>query len=225
MHGRPRQPSVAESELHPLNGKAERLSSDLRHRRPGARPHVACSAHHLGGAVRHETRHGGGRCVIHRIGGGCHAPADEPTPIPHGARLGVAPAPAEALCRGPVAFARRAARERQFLELVLLRLVAQAQFDWIDIQRDGELVHGGFEGKDAARLAGCAHIGRRVHVHRRDAVARVDVRAGMQEPARVEERLRKLLIGGGLLVALVQIAVRRPSRDAPSATRWTVCGR
>ena len=191
------------TELHPLDRQAESLGRDLRHRRPGARPHVARRARHLGGAVGQETRHGRGGCVVHRVGGARHAPADQPAPIAHRARLGVAPAPAEALGGGPVAFPRRAARERQLLELVLLRLVAQAQLDGIDVQRHRELVHGGFEREDAARLAGGAHVGRRVHVHGRDAMARVDVRARMQEPARVQERLRELLVGGGLLVALV----------------------
>ena len=184
-------------------GRPRRLSRDLRHRGPGARPHVARGAHHLGGAVGQETRHGGRRCVVHRVGGGRHAPADQPAAVAHRARLGVAPAPAEALGGSSVAFPRRAARERQLLELVLLRLVAQAQLDGIDVQRHRELVHGGFEREDAARLARRAHVGRRVHVHARDAMARVDVRARMQEPARVEERLGELLVGGGLLVAVV----------------------
>ena len=165
VHGRLRQPRVAEGELHPLDRQAERLSRHLRHRCPGARPHVARCAHHLGGAIGQETRHGGSRCVVHRVGGGRHAPADQPAPVAHRARLGVAPAPAEALGGGPVAFPRRAARERQLLELVLLRLVAQAQLDGIDVQRHRELVHGGFEREDSAHLARGAHVGRRVHVH------------------------------------------------------------
>ena len=201
--GRLRQPGVAEDELHPLDRQAERLGRHLRHRRPGARPHVAGGTRHLGGAVGQETRPGRGGRVVHRVGGGRHAPADQPAAVAHRARLGVAPAPAEALGGGPVAFPRRAARERQLLELVLLRLVAQAQLDGVDVQRHRELVHGGFEREDAARLAGGAHVGRRVHVHGCQAMARGDVRARVQEPARVQERLRELLVGGGLLVALV----------------------
>ena len=165
MRGRPRQPGVAEDELHPLDRQAERLGRDLRHRGPGARPHVARGARHLGGAVGQEARHGRGRRVVHRVGGGRHAPADQPAAVAHRARLGIAPAPAEALGGDPVAFPRRAARERQLLELVLLRLVAQAQLDRVDVQRHRELVHGGFEREVAAHLAGGAHIGRRVHVH------------------------------------------------------------
>ena len=35
-------------------------------------------------------------------------------------------------------------------------------------------------------------------------MARIDVRARMQEPRRIEQRLRELLVSGGLLVALMQ---------------------
>src|SRR5437773_251498 len=69
------------------------------------------------------------------------------------ARLGVAPAPAEALRGDPVAFPSRAGGERQFLEFVLLRLVAQPQLDRIDVQGPRELVHRRFERVDAAHLA------------------------------------------------------------------------
>ena len=48
-----------------------------------------------------------------------------------------------------------------------------------------------------------AHVGRRVHVHARETVARVDVRAGMQEPGRVEKRLREFFVAGSLLVSVV----------------------
>ena len=198
------QSGVTKDELDPFDRQAKRLGRYLRHRRPGSRPHVARGTRHLGGAVGQETRPGGGGCVVHRVGGGRHAPADQPAAIAHRARLGVAPAPAEALGGGPVAFPRRAARERQLLELVLLRLVAQAQLDRVDVQRHRELVHGGFEREDAARLTRGAHVGRRVHVYGCYAVARGDVRARMQEPARVEERLREFLVRRGLLVSLVQ---------------------
>ena len=55
-------------------------------------------------------------------------------------------------------------------------------------------------------------------------MARVDVRARMQEPARVEQRLRELLVGGGLLVAVVhdggEAAVARcAERDALDRVR------
>src|SRR3546814_18607430 len=35
-------------------------------------------------------------------------------------------------------------------------------------------------------------------------MTRIDVRARVQEPARVEERLRKLLVGGGFLICVMQ---------------------
>ena len=41
VDGSPRQPGVAEGELHPLDRQAESIGRDLRHRRPGARSHIA----------------------------------------------------------------------------------------------------------------------------------------------------------------------------------------
>ena len=176
MHRRPRQPRVAELELHAFDRQPQGLGRDLCHRGPRSRAHVARGARDLGRAVRQQPGHGGGRREIHRIRGARHAPADQPASVAHRARLRVAPAPAEALGRHAIAFARRAAGEGQLLELVLLRLIAQPQLDGIDIQRDGELVHRRFERKDAAHLAGGAHVRRRVHVHACEAMARMDVR-------------------------------------------------
>ena len=52
MHGRSRQPGIAETEPHPRDGEAESLGRNLGHGCPGTRPHVAGRARHLGGAVR-----------------------------------------------------------------------------------------------------------------------------------------------------------------------------
>src|SRR3954449_12701221 len=203
MHRRPRQPCVAKNKTYPLDRQAERLGRYLRHRCPGARPHIARCARHDGGAIGQETRHRGSGGVVHRISRGCHTPADQPAPVAHRAWLGVAPAPAETFGGNAVTFPRRAAREWEFLELVLFRLVAQPQLDWVDVERHCKFVHHGFEGEDPARLAGGPHEGRRMHVQAREAMARVDAGTGMQEPARVKERLRELLVGRGLLVTIV----------------------
>src|SRR5207247_1054023 len=143
------------------------------------------------------------RLAASGLPGACHAPADQPAPIAHRARLGVALAPAEAFGGDPVALPRRAAGEGQFLELVLLGFVAQAQRDRIDVQCHRQFVHRRFDREDAARFAGSAHVRRRVHVHGCDAMARIHARARMQEPARVNERLRKLLVRGRLLKAVM----------------------
>src|SRR5439155_12836066 len=45
--------------------------------------------------------------------------------------------------------------------------------------------------------------GRRMNIHRRDAMTRIDVRARMQEPARVDERLRILFVSRRLLVGVM----------------------
>src|SRR5258707_508224 len=95
--------------------------------------------------------------------------------IAHRARLRIAPAPPKTLGGDPVAFLGGAARERKVLELVELRLVAQPELDGVDIERRGQLIHGGFDREHAARLARCAHIGRRVDIQTRDAMTRVNV--------------------------------------------------
>ena len=83
VHGRLRQSRIAEGELHATHLQSEALGGDLRHGRPGSWSHVAGRTRHLGRPVRKEPSVSRSRCVVHRIVGGRHPPANPPLSVPH----------------------------------------------------------------------------------------------------------------------------------------------
>ena len=89
-----------------------------------------------------------------------HAPADQIAAVAHRARLGVALVPAERLRALAVAFAQRLAAVRPVLVLIAVRIAPQAKLERVELERDRQLVHRGFERKERGGGARRAHVAR-----------------------------------------------------------------
>ena len=87
-----------------------------------------------------------------------HAPADQIAAVAHRARRGVALLPAEGLGALAVAFAQGLAAVGPAVVLVAFGIAAQAELERVDLQRDGQLVHRGFQRIDGGRRTGAAHV-------------------------------------------------------------------
>src|SRR5207237_8704320 len=126
-----------------------------------------------------------------RLGGGGHAPTDEPRTVAHRARRGIALAPAEARGGLRVALAQLLARPRLAARGLGVGVVAKAQLERIDSELVGELVHRALEREGAATLARRALEGGRADVHLRHAMARRAVRARIERARGLRRRLRE----------------------------------
>src|ERR1700738_4218444 len=80
-----------------------------------------------------------------------HAPADQLGAIAHRTRRGIALVPAECLRALRIARAQLLAGVGNVLDLVAIRIAAQAQFHRIELERDGELVPRAFDAVNAGR--------------------------------------------------------------------------
>src|SRR5262245_4383254 len=101
----------------------------------------------------------GARRHLHRFPeAGRHAPADQFVAIAHRTRLRIATGPAEFFRALSIAFAQLFAAIASILDLVLVRVVDQPQFERIDVRRMGELIHCAFDGIGAFRSARCTHV-------------------------------------------------------------------
>ena len=147
-----------------------------------------------------------------------------PASRPRGARRAQV-APAQPNRSAPVRrhSTRCAARPRQPALGVALRLVADAQLDRVDAERDGELVHRRLQREHARGLPRRPHDRRRRDVERRQPVRRPPVRR-----RRTCTRVATAVCSANSLIREVcsttswLIAVSRPSASAPSRSRWMV---
>ena len=155
------------------SGRPEHVGRDLRHDGVGAGADVGGRARHLGMAVggehdAHRDRH------LQRLPDARrHAPADQIAAVAHRARLGVALVPAERLRALAVAFAQRLAAVRLVLVLIAVRIAPQAKLERVELERDRELVHRGFERKERGGGAGRAHVARGREIELARACARI----------------------------------------------------
>ena len=100
-------------------------------------------------------------------GRGGHAPAEDLVAALHGADLGRALRPAEFFSAGLIALAEALAGEGAdgAEAFVLLGVIFEAQVKRVEVELDGELVHGGLEREKAGDDAGAAHGRGRADVH------------------------------------------------------------
>jgi hypothetical protein len=113
-------------------------------------------------------------CGQHNAGGhrhlqrfpdtGRHPPADQIAAVAHRSRFRIALVPAECRRALAIAFAQLLAGVRQIMGLLAVGIAPQAQFQWIDFERNGKLIHRAFERKHAGRGSGRPHVGRRRQV-------------------------------------------------------------
>ena len=189
-----RQARVAEFDADAVERQSERVGRDLRHDGVGAGADVGGRARHLRVSVGAENDAHGDRhlhCFPHARR---HPPADQIAAVTHRAWLGVALAPPERVGALAVAFAQGLAAERPVFMLVAVRVTPQTQFDGIELERDRELVHRGFERIHARRRARRAHVarGRQIQVSEPVRVAsRLRIcRAGRTSPSPADKSLR-----------------------------------
>jgi hypothetical protein len=121
-----------------------------------------------------------------------HARANQPPPIAHRARLGVAPPPAEAVGRLPAAFAERIAGPRVAGHGIGFGTIAQSQLDRVHLELIGQLVHGRLECERPTRLARRAHRARSTKIQSDQTQAGLHVWAGVEHLANPGSGLRKL---------------------------------
>lgn len=118
-----------------------------------------------------------------------HAVANQLVALAHGARRRNARAPAKTLGALRVAVEQRLARIRQLLVRVFVGVIADAQFERVHIERDGQFVHGAFERVEALRGTGRAHVEGRVHVEPPQLVAELDVRRAIEASRPVDDHV------------------------------------
>ncbi len=108
-----------------------------------------------------------------------------------------------------VAFAQLLAGVGQVFTLVAVRIALQSQLDRVELERDGQLVHGAFERADAGGGAGCAHVAGCGEVEIDELVGEEAVRALVQlfRPAGVIAR--KILVARGHSSGLVRDGIER----------------
>ena len=155
--GRPgaRQAGVAELDPDVAQLDAKRVGGDLGQHGGCAGAEFLGGGLHDGGAVGVQV--GAGALGAHeerdRVGGGGHAGADEPVPVPLGPRHRVPAGPADPLRAALQALGQPVAGPRVAAAGLGPGQVAQPQLDRVDADFGGELVHRAFEGEHAERLA------------------------------------------------------------------------
>jgi hypothetical protein len=136
------------------------------------------------------------RCLQHVSAyGGRHAHADQPASVTDLPGFGDAFIPAEATCAFTHAFDDLAGRKRDAEFGIHGGLVADAQFDRVDVERDGKLIHGAFEREEADRLARRAHRngGRQVQI---DLAVRIPAVLARIAGTRAEHRRFEFIVAG-----------------------------
>ena len=153
-----RQAGVAELDPDVAQLDAERVGGDLGQHGGGAGAKFLGGGLHDGGAVGVQVSAGplGPHEERDRVGGGRHAGADEPVPVPGGPRPRVPAGPADPLRAALQAFGQPVAGPRVAAAGLGPGQVAQPQLDRVDAEVGGEFVHRAFEGEHAERLAGPA---------------------------------------------------------------------
>ena len=114
-------------------------------------------------------------------------------------------------CRFGVRFPELLRRERLAVHGIGFRVVAQAQLERIDVERDGQLVHGALEREHSRPLMRSAHRRRRADVGLDDARAHEERRRGIQSARAGVAELHGLRSGTHLFL-LVLVADRRSAR-------------
>src|SRR4029077_6012055 len=141
------QASVAELDPDVAQLDAERVGGDLGQHGGGAGAEFLGGGRADGGAG--GVQGGAGPLGPHeerdRVGGGGHAGADEPVPVPFGPRLRVSAGPADPFRAAGPAFRQPVAGPRVAAAGHGLGQVAQPQFDRVDAEVGGEFVHRAFE--------------------------------------------------------------------------------
>ncbi len=203
MFLRGRKSRVAQLKTYPINRQAERVRSDLRRRGVGARPHVGGGTAYGHGPV--GEKRGGRGCWIAGNVVNCsrHAEPHQVATDSHGARLGHATMPAEPFRSLLVTVTQRFGGPRQILHWIFLGIISQAQFDRVELQLLGQLVHRHLLPDQAGRPARAPHGAGRADIHRHQAVTGSPVRTGVGGGCSCERGFSKLLISGGLTRDLV----------------------
>src|SRR5262245_19595457 len=153
-----RQRGIAELRRDILDRDSEHLGGELSHPRIGPGTDVGGRACDLDAAIGGQRRLGARRHLHRFPEAGRHAPADQFVAIAHRTRLRIATGPAEFFRALSIAFAQLFAAIASILDLVLVRVVDQPQFERIDVRRIGELIHRAFDGIGAFRSARCTHV-------------------------------------------------------------------
>ncbi len=188
------QVGVAELHADGLHRHTERVGSDLRHHRVGARSNVGRCRRDLEHAVCLEGRPRGG---LHQQGfpHPCrNAPANELLPIAHGSRCVVAIGPSE-VCRAfPVRLHQGLAGVGDVIHWIPVREVDHPELERVLAGGIGELVDRDLEQVHAGGGARCAHVPWRGYIEGSEGIAERGILAPVDLSAPLHHRLRVVLV-------------------------------
>ena len=158
--------------------------------------------------------------------GGRHAVAHQPAAVPQHLPAARAPRPAEPARAFAHAFDQPPVAERLPGFGMRPRLVQDAELDRVHAERDGELVDRRLERQQARRFARRAHVfaARQIELDQRCRVSRL-ARRIHRTRRRSPSARRTRQPGSCASSRRGPSATSRPSRAAPSRTRWLVTGR
>ena len=222
---RPDSPNAPISTRTRSSGMPERLGRDLGHDRVGPGADVGDVRAHHGGPVRHHPHRGLARQLELHAHGGRHAVADQPPAVPQAPGLRRPALPAEPARAFAHALDQSAIAERLTCLGMDRRLVQDPQLDRVHVQRYRQLVDRRLDRQQARRLARRADVFAAGQVELRQPVPRQPVGRGVHR-ARRGRRLLGVLRDRTLVCMVTSWprATIRPSRVAPSRTRWLVVG-
>ena len=185
--------------------RAENLGGDLRHDRARARAEVLRARQHLDGAVAVDANRG----VRRRTAARAPRQRRHPDAAPNATRrafLSASGRPAESLGALPIALVETLIRELSRLVLIVPRVVASAELEWIHPELAGQNVHRALEPKRALDVSRRAKRGHRGGVREHERLTAANILALIQlvidlcrtrQPAADAKRARDVDVDGG----------------------------
>jgi hypothetical protein len=113
---------------------------------------------------------------MRRIEGRGYSHPDQPIAVPDGAWLRISLGPTKFLRAKLITFDQILGRPRDVFSRKDLCIVLYPQFDRIDTELRGQLVHGAFESKHSGSASWSPHECRASHIQRNQRLADLDVR-------------------------------------------------
>src|SRR6185503_6049880 len=123
--------------------------------------------------------------------------------IAHRTRLHRAARPAKRLSSAAIAFEQRFAGPWQTVFRIAIGVIANTEFEWIDLQLVSQLIHRAVECKEARGFPWSAHVEWRLNVAAHEAILRDAIRARVEHSRCIHERLGVLLVKRRLRVTLM----------------------
>ena len=173
---RMRQGRVPQLRANLLNGQSQAISANNRQYGPGSGAQVLSRRRHLRGSISLQPDLYRRSAPMRRIQGRGHPHPDQPVAVSDGAWLRIPLGPSELLRAKLIALDQILGRPRHIFSRKDLCIILCPQFDRINAELHGKLVHGAFESKHSGSASWSPHECRASHIPRNQRVADLDVR-------------------------------------------------